>query len=69
MIKFESFIKKTEKSETLLINELSIKKVKEGKQLYQFGFGQSPFLPPKHVIDHLKRKPKYTKIAEIKYLY
>lgn len=49
------FIRETAQSETLLINEVSAKKAAEGQTVYRFGFGQSPFLPPKHVIDELKK--------------
>ena len=41
-------------SETLLINELSATKIKSGENVVRFGFGQSPFLPPNHVIQALK---------------
>lgn len=40
-------------SHTLAINELSQKLINEGKEIYKFGFGQSPFPVPKVVKDAL----------------
>ena len=48
------YIRESEKSETLLINEVSKLKETACETVYKFGFGQSPFLPPQHVIDKLK---------------
>lgn len=50
-----SYLTETNKSETLLINEHSLRLEAEGKEVYKFGFGQSPFSPPKAVIDSLKQ--------------
>ncbi len=47
------FIKKSQQSETLLINEVSRLKEVSGETIFKFGFGQSPFLPPQNVIDAL----------------
>ena len=41
-------------SATLAINEESNRLKKEGKQVYKFGFGQSPFPIPDAVISALK---------------
>lgn len=41
-------------SATLWINELSNKLLKEGKKVYKFGLGQSPFPVPQVVVDSLK---------------
>ncbi len=49
----ETYLKKSQQSETLLINEVSRLKEDEGHTIFKFGFGQSPFLPPQHVIDTL----------------
>src|SRR5580692_5135346 len=49
-----SYIRSVEKSQTLLLNEQSRNLEKGGKKVFKLGFGQSPFLPPKHVIEALK---------------
>jgi len=51
---YSSFLREAEHSETLFINELSCEKESSGIKVYKFGFGQSPFLPPDHVIQSLK---------------
>lgn len=48
-------LKQIEKSQTLLINEQSRIMENEGVDIIKFGFGQSPFLPPQHVIEVLKK--------------
>jgi aspartate aminotransferase len=48
------FLKKVDKSQTLLINEQSKKLEKEGKQIIKFGFGESPFPPIKAAVEALK---------------
>jgi len=40
-------IKKVKPSATLAINELSKKLERQGKKIYKFGLGQSPFPVPK----------------------
>ena len=42
-------------SATLAINEESNRLKKEGKKIYKFGFGQSPFPIPEPVIEALKK--------------
>lgn len=51
---FSSYLRTVEKSQTLLLNEQSRNLEMGGKKVYKLGFGQSPFLPPQHVIDALK---------------
>ena len=41
-------------SATLAINELSKKLEKEGKKIYKFGLGQSPFPVPEKIVNELK---------------
>ena len=47
-------ILKLKDSSTLAINEKSKRLIKEGKKIYQFGFGQSPFQIPNKIIETLK---------------
>jgi aspartate aminotransferase len=47
-------LKEVEPSGTLLINEQSRLMQSGGQKVYKLGFGQSPFQPPKRVIDALK---------------
>ena len=47
-------VKNLEPSSTLRINEISKKLESEGKKIYKFGFGQSPFKVPDDVVDELK---------------
>ena len=41
-------------SATLAINEECNKLIKEGKKVFKFGFGQSPFQVPDDVVSELK---------------
>ena len=50
----KDIIKNLKPSSTLLINEVSNKMEKEGKKVYKFGFGQSPFEIPEDVNLELK---------------
>ena len=47
-------ILKLKQSSTLVINEKCKKLIKEGKKVYQFGFGQSPFPVPEKIVTKLK---------------
>ena len=47
-------ILKLQPSSTLVINEKSKKLIAEGKKVYSFGFGQSPFPVPESIIAKLK---------------
>ncbi len=47
-------ILKLKQSSTLVINEKCKKLLKQGKKVYQFGFGQSPFPVPKEIVNALK---------------
>ena len=51
---YERF-RNTEPSSTLRINEISNKLLDEGKNVYKFGLGQSPFPVPEILIDTLKK--------------
>ena len=42
-------------SATLKINEISKDLENQGKKVYKFGFGQSPFMIPEDIINELKK--------------
>ena len=50
----KDIVKKLSLSSTLRINELSKELESEGKEIFKFGFGQSPFEVPKNVVTELK---------------
>ena len=50
----KNIVKNLKPSSTLRINEISRNLELEGKKIYKFGFGQSPFQIPKDVINELK---------------
>ena len=57
----KNIIKNLKPSSTLLINEESKKLEKEGKQIFKFGFGQSPFQIPEDMVDELKKNSHQNK--------
>ena len=48
-------ILKLKESSTLVINEKCKDLIKQGKKVYQFGFGQSPFPVPEKIVETLKK--------------
>ena len=50
----KNIVKKLKPSATLKINEESRKFEMQGKKIFKFGFGQSPFEIPKDIVDELK---------------
>ena len=50
----KDIIKNLKPSSTLLINEKSNKLEREGKKIFKFGFGQSPFKVPQDIVNELK---------------
>lgn len=56
-------------SATLVINELSAKLAKEGKTIYRFGFGQSPFPVPAKVVKALQTNAFQKDYLPVKGLY
>ena len=48
-------ILKLKESSTLAINEKSKQLIEEGKKIYRFGFGQSPFQIPEKIVEKLKQ--------------
>ena len=50
----KNIIKNLKPSATLRINEETKKLEAQGKKIFKFGFGQSPFQIPKDIVDELK---------------
>jgi aspartate aminotransferase len=50
----KNLVKDLKPSSTLLINETSKRLEEQGKKIYKFGFGQSPFKVPQDVVNELK---------------
>ncbi len=61
----KNIIKNIKPSSTLRINEISKGLEKEGKKIFKFGFGQSPFQVPKDVVDELKKNASQNKYLSI----
>ena len=50
----KNFIKNLKPSSTLMINQASKQMEDQGKKIFKFGFGQSPFPVPQDVVQELK---------------
>ncbi|MDB3982217.1 aminotransferase class I/II-fold pyridoxal phosphate-dependent enzyme [Candidatus Pelagibacter sp.] len=57
----KNLVKNLKPSSTLLINETSRKLEEQGKKIFKFGFGQSPFKVPEDVVDELKKNAHQNK--------
>ena len=57
----KNLVKDLKPSSTLLINETSRKLEEQGKKIYKFGFGQSPFKVPEDVVKELKNNAHQNK--------
>ena len=57
----KDIIKNLKPSSTLRINEISKNLELEGKKVYKFGFGQSPFPIPEDVVNELKNSAHQNK--------
>jgi len=57
----KDLVKNLKPSSTLLINETSRKLEEQGKKIYKFGFGQSPFKVPEDVVEELKNNAHQNK--------
>jgi len=57
----KNLVKNLKPSSTLLINERSKKLEEQGKEIFKFGFGQSPFKVPKDVVEEQKNNSKKKK--------
>ena len=65
----KNLVKDLKPSSTLLINETSRKLEEQGKKIYKFGFGQSPFKVPEDVVEELKGNAHQNKYLPIQGLY
>ena len=61
----KNIIKNIKPSSTLRINEISKELEKNGKKIFKFGFGQSPFEVPDDVVNELKRNASKNKYLSI----
>jgi aspartate aminotransferase len=57
----KDLVKNLKPSSTLLINETSRKLEEQGKKIFKFGFGQSPFKVPQDVVEELKNNAHQNK--------
>jgi len=57
----KDIFKNLKTSSTLRINEISKGLENQGKEIFKFGFGQSPFMVPDDVIDELKNNAYHNK--------
>ena len=57
----KNLVKNLRPSSTLLINETSRKLEAQGKKIFKFGFGQSPFKVPKSIVEELKNNAHQNK--------
>ena len=57
----KNLVKDLKPSSTLLINETSRRLEEQGKKIYKFGFGQSPFKVPEDVVKELKNNAHQNK--------
>ena len=59
-------ILKLKQSSTLFINEKCKELINQGKKVYQFGFGQSPFPVPEKIVSELKKNAHRKEYLPIK---
>ena len=57
----KDLVKNLKPSSTLLINETSRKLEEQGKKIFKFGFGQSPFKVPESIVEELKNNAHQNK--------
>ena len=57
----KDLVKNLKPSSTLLINETSRNLEEQGRKIFKFGFGQSPFKVPEDVVDELKKNAHQNK--------
>ena len=61
----KNLVKNLKPSSTLAINETSRKLEEQGKKIFKFGFGQSPFKVPQDVVEELKNNAHQNKYLPI----
>ena len=57
----KNLVKNLKPSSTLAINETSRKLEEQGKKIFKFGFGQSPFKVPQDIVEELKNNAQQNK--------
>jgi len=57
--------REVEESQTLLINTQTKKLTAQNRNIFQFGFGQSPFMPPANVQEALKNAVKHKEYSSV----
>ena len=65
----KDLVKNLKPSSTLLINETSKKLEEQGRKIFKFGFGQSPFKVPEDVVDELKKNAHQNKYLPMQGLF
>jgi len=65
----KNLVKDLKPSSTLLINETSRRLEAQGKKIYKFGFGQSPFKVPENIVKELKDNAHQNKYLPMQGLY
>ena len=65
----KDIIKNLKPSSTLMINETSKQMEAQGKKIFKFGFGQSPFAVPQDVIEELKNNAHQNKYLPMQGLF
>ena len=65
----KDLIKNLKPSSTLMINEISKQMEDQGKKIFKFGFGQSPFRVPQDVVEELKNNAYQNKYLPMQGLF
>ncbi len=65
----KDLIKNLKPSSTLMINETSKQMEDQGKKIFKFGFGQSPFAVPQDVVEELKNNAYQNKYLPMQGLF
>ena len=65
----KNLIKNLKPSSTLMINETSKQMEDQGKKIFKFGFGQSPFTVPQDIVEELKNNAYQNKYLPMQGLF
>ena len=65
----KDLIKNLKPSSTLMINETSKQMEDQGKKIFKFGFGQSPFAVPPDIVEELKKNAYQNKYLPMQGLF